>query len=74
LEVIPGGAKKFVQSGINPELDFIVEFDRKNGNDAVFYGCDNDEFVKFVEQFEWKKTYGTCIPCYLYLTIGIRNT
>jgi len=54
-----GGARKFVQAGIVPEIDFIVEFDRKNGNDAVFYGCDNEEFVKFVEQFGWKKTFGS---------------
>lgn len=33
------GAKAFVQSGIVPEVNYIVEFDRMGSNDAVYYNC-----------------------------------
>lgn len=41
------------------QLKYIVEFDRKGNNDCVFYSCGNDSFVEFVEQFGFKKSYGT---------------
>jgi hypothetical protein len=53
------GAHKFNASGIVPDIQFMVEFDRKNGNDAVFYACDNEDFNKFVESFGFKKTFGS---------------
>lgn len=42
-----------------PELKYIVEFDRKGDNDCVFYDCDNQEFVDFVESFGFKTSWGT---------------
>lgn len=42
-----------------PELKYIVEYDRKGDNDCVFYRCDNKDFVDFVEQFGFKKSFGT---------------
>lgn len=42
-----------------PDLKYIVEFDRKGNDDCVFYHCDSDEFVKFVEGFGFTKAYGT---------------
>lgn len=42
-----------------PDLKYIVEFDRKGNKDCVFYHCDNQDFVKFVEKFGFKKAYGT---------------
>lgn len=42
-----------------PELKYIVEFDRKGDKDCVFYHCDNNEFVEFVEGFGFKKAHGT---------------
>lgn len=43
------GAKSFIKSGIMPEVNFIVEPDRKGSNDAVYYNCFNVDFKEFVE-------------------------
>ena len=32
----------------NLDVNFMIEFDRKGSNDAVFYTCDNKEFIDFV--------------------------
>ena len=51
------GARKFIEAKKNEEVKYIndlgvnymVEFDRKGNNDAVFYSCGNEEFIDFVE-------------------------
>ena len=47
------GASKFsltdVCKNLNGKINFIVEFDRKNERDAVFYQLDNLEFETFIE-------------------------
>lgn len=53
------GASKFVKSGIKPDVNFIIEFDRKGDEDAVFYDCDNPEFTKYICEFGFKEAYGT---------------
>ena len=30
-------------------VNYMIEFDRKGNNDAVFYSCGNEEFIDFVE-------------------------
>lgn len=40
-------------------LKYIVEFDRANGDDCVFYSCDNAEFTEFVESYGFKQNYGS---------------
>lgn len=42
------GAGKFAASDIKPEVNWILEYDRKGSNDAVFYSCDNPEFTEFI--------------------------
>jgi hypothetical protein len=37
-------------------IHFMVEFDRMNSNDAVFYQCDNSEFTAFIESTGYFKT------------------
>lgn len=57
------GARKFCKSSYVPEkLNYIIEFDRKGGNDAVFYDCDNDEFEKFITNSDvgFKSAWGSC--------------
>lgn len=52
-EVGSVGAKKFVKSfkGKNElKLNYIIEFDRRNANDAVYYDLDNKEFEDFVTE------------------------
>lgn len=56
------GARKFTKSkyakGIN--VNYLIEFDRKGSNDAVFYECDNKEFTDFVcDNTGFKEAYGT---------------
>ena len=46
------GAEKFVKTDLARELqgqfNYIIEFDRRNANDAVFYDCGNEEFEEFI--------------------------
>ena len=55
------GARKFTRTDLAKTLEFnyIIEFDRKGSNDAVFYDCDNDEFEEFITQEFYKTSYGT---------------
>ena len=45
------GAKKFIKTDYikNLDVNYMIEFDRKGNNDAVFYSCANEEFIDFVE-------------------------
>ena len=57
------GAGKFAQSGHKPaNLNYIIEYDRKGKDDAVFYSCDNPEFTKFIcdEEIGFKEETGSC--------------
>lgn len=53
------GSTAFTQSNIKPPVNYIVEFDRKGNNDAVFYDGINEEFIGFVESFGFKESYGS---------------
>lgn len=56
------GARKFTKSSVidDVNVNYIIEFDRKGNNDAVFYDCDNKEFEDFVcDNTGLKKNFGT---------------
>lgn len=59
------GAHKFVNAIANeklraPNVNYIIELDRKGSKDAVFYNCDNPEFEDFIlEDKGWKLDYGS---------------
>lgn len=53
------GARKFTKSKYSPEVNFIVEMDRRGNNDAVFYGCNNPDFTEFVLSFGFEENIGT---------------
>ena len=54
------GARAFVQSGIVPDINFIIEPDRKGSDDAVFYDCGNDDFIMWVEKVTgYKEAWGS---------------
>lgn len=56
------GADKFTRTEYINDLDvnYMIEFDRKGNNDAVFYSCANEEFTNFVLDFTgFKKQYGS---------------
>lgn len=55
------GAKKFVSTELADGLKFnyIIEFDRKGSNDAVFYDCDNPDFTDFITKDFFKEDWGS---------------
>lgn len=53
------GARKFAKSTLHPEVNYIVELDRRGTNDAVFYNCDNPDFTEFVCSFGFKENHGS---------------
>lgn len=53
------GARAFERSGIQINVNYIVEMDRRGNNDAVFYNCDNPEFSEFVCSFGFREAMGS---------------
>ena len=55
------GADKFTDTELAKSLEFnyIIEFDRKGSNDAVFYDCDNPEFTEFITKNFYKEAFGS---------------
>lgn len=55
------GAEKFVKTPLAKTLEFnyIIEFDRKGKNDAVFYDCDNVDFEEFITKDFYKTSWGS---------------
>lgn len=53
------GARKFAKSEIKPDINFIIEFDRKGSNDAVFYDCDNMDFIDYICKFGFREDFGS---------------
>lgn len=53
------GAKEFAESGIIPDVNYIVELDRRGKNDAVFYDCDNPDFTRFICRFGFEEEFGS---------------
>ena len=42
------------------EMKFLIELDRQGKRDAVFYDCDNEDFIKFVEnETGFREEWGT---------------
>ena len=53
------GAHHFAESNIKPAVNYIIEFDRRGSNDAVFYDCANEEFTQFVCGFGFEESIGS---------------
>lgn len=57
------GSDKFCKTEFIAELadlKYLIELDRANATDAVFYSCDNPEFTKFIEDNTgYKETWGS---------------
>lgn len=59
------GSQKFCKTQhieeIGKECKYIIELDRANAHDAVYYDCDNPEFEEFITSTTGYKTaYGSC--------------
>ena len=53
------GAGKFAASGIKPDINYMIELDRRGDNDAVFYDCDNPDFTNFITGFGFYEEFGS---------------
>ena len=53
------GADKFIRSNIKPMVNFLIEFDRRGSNDAVFYDCDNEDFIDLLEKYGFSEEFGS---------------
>ena len=57
------GASKFVETPLCEAIEgknkYIIELDRANDKDAVFYDDDNKEFHEFITQEFWKEAQGS---------------
>ncbi len=54
------GARELVKTKkTTSDTRYIIEFDRKNGTEAVFYNCDNKKFVKYITGFGFKEATGS---------------
>lgn len=57
------GSGKFCVSELAQELkgkfNYLIEVDRTNAKDAVFYQCDNEEFADFITAEHFELAYGS---------------
>lgn len=55
------GSRKFSETDLckNLKVNYVIELDRMNDNDAVFYDCDNKEFEEFITEEFWETAYGS---------------
>lgn len=57
------GSSKFCKSQFIKDLSdmkYLIELDRANLNDAVYYDCYNKNFIQYIEKITgYKETYGT---------------
>lgn len=57
------GSNKFIDTELCNSLigkvNYVIELDRMNSNDAVFYNCDNIDFENFITKEFWETSYGS---------------
>ena len=55
------GAEEFIKQFPEPksQINYLIQLDRRGSNDCVFYDCDNENFVKYVENFGFAENFGS---------------
>lgn len=53
------GATEVAQKLMGTDVNYVVELDRRDGDEAVFYDCDNKEFKQHVLGFGFRESWGT---------------
>lgn len=53
------GATTFANSNFKPDINYIIELDRKGSNDAVFYNDSNESFQKFITGYGFATEFGS---------------
>ena len=56
----PWEQQKFSRRTQLPQVNYIVEMDRRSANDAVFYRCDNPAFTEHVCGFGFELAFDSC--------------
>ena len=71
------GAKKFVKryNKNNTDINFMIELDRMNANDSVYYDLDNKDFEDYINKFGFKTAHGSytdiCELCPAFNCAGV---
>ena len=59
-EIGGAGANKLAMYNMPfKELKYIIQLDRRGSNDCVFYDCENQDFIKYVERFGFVERVGS---------------
>jgi hypothetical protein len=58
-EEIGGLGAQTAAKQLVPDVNFVIELDRRGTEDSVFYDCDNPEFETYVNQYGFKTAYGS---------------
>lgn len=56
------GAKKLIEDFPKcpfGDLRYLIQLDRENDYDCVFYSCENKEFISYIESFGFVEAFGT---------------
>ena len=56
------GAKKLIEDFPEcpfSDLRYLIQLDRENDYDCVFYSCENKEFISYIESFGFVEAFGT---------------
>ena len=55
-----GGARQASTALTLPKrIKYLIQVDRRNSDEAVFYDDDNEEFHRYIEGWGWNKQYGS---------------
>ena len=70
------GSEDFAETelcrSLGNRISYVIDLDRMNSHDAVYYDLDNPDFEEFVEKEFWKFSYGSFTDiCNLCPTIGV---
>ena len=70
------GSEKFTKTEtcvqLMDKVNYVIELDRMNSKDAVYYQLDNPEFQDFVEKEFWKTAYGSFTDiCHICPALGV---
>lgn len=53
------GSSKAVKVIKKPDINFVIELDRRGRNDCVFYDCGNEDFKNYIKEFGFEEQQGT---------------
>lgn len=58
-EEIGGLGARAAAKQLTPDVNFVIEVDRRGEKDSVFYDCDNPKFEEYINKFGFNTNYGS---------------